>query len=399
MKQIRISKLITIMICTGAFLTGCDNAEYNAIDNVIYIQESKTQAYVSLKVPIRNVDLTVSLTPCAGQVMPEDTEIQVGVSETGLEAFNKKNGTSYVLLPQEGYSVKSENVTIKQGELNASAIQITFKPMTAEMKKSGKTYALPVSITSAGAVKTLKGADMLVYVMDPLKTISVPIIKRSNNLNMKMRQDYQLKEWTVEYRISIDKLGTEIGQFNNQALFTASAPDGVDGEIYTRFGDAPIEGNRLQIKTQGSQMNSNMLFNMDTWYHIAFVNDGAKLTLYVNGVKDSEMTTKGETTSLSKDKFSFGSTEHYLVANIKVSELRFWTKAVSQTQIQNNMFNVNPETDGLEAYWRLNEGEGNEFNDFTGHGNLGKSTGITQWIHNILADNKPDSEVDNAGDN
>lgn len=399
MKQILISKPIMVIMLVAALFTGCDNAKYNAIDNMIYIQESKTQAYVSQKVPIRNVDLAVSLTPCAGQVVSEDTEIQVTVNEADLEAFNQRNGTSYVLLPQDGYSVTGKIVTIKQGELNASAIKVIFKPMTTEMKKSGKTYALPVSITSASTVKTLKGADMLVYVMDPLKTISVPIIKRSNNLEMKMRQDYQLKEWTVEYRLSIDRLGTEIGQFNNQALFSAKAPDGVDGEIYTRFGDAPIEGNRLQIKTQGSQMNSNMLFNINTWYHIAFVNNGTKLTLYINGVKDSEMTTKGETTSLSKDNFAFGTPEHYLVANIKLSELRFWTKAISQTQIQNNMFNVNPETDGLEAYWRLNEGEGNEFNDFTGHGNLATSLGTTLWKHNILADNKPDSEVDNAGKN
>lgn len=45
---------------------------------------------------------------------------------------------------------------------------------------------------------------------------------------------------------------------NNQSSFAASSKNGADdGEIYTRFGDAPIEGNRLQIKTQGSQMNSN----------------------------------------------------------------------------------------------------------------------------------------------
>lgn len=60
--------------------------------------------------------------------------------------------------------------------------------------KSGKTYALPVSITSDSNIKTLKGSDMIVYVMDPLKIISAPVIHRYNYLQMKMRQDYKLKE-------------------------------------------------------------------------------------------------------------------------------------------------------------------------------------------------------------
>lgn len=377
-------------------LMGCNDAKYGTIDSTVYIKESKTQAYIAQKVPIRSTDLPIYFTPCAGQVVPEDVKVQVAVNEADLEIYNQRNGTDYVLLPQDGYNVENNTVTIKQGEQDAQGVKVTFKPMTEEMKKSGKTYALPVSIATEGSIKTLKGADMMVYIMDPLRTISVPVINRNNNLQMHMRQDYSLKEWTVEFRLSIDKLGTDIGEYNNQALFAAHAPDGGDGEIYTRFGDAPIEGNRLQIKNQGSQMNSNMLFNKDTWYHLAFVNDGTKITIYVNGVKDSESTMKGIATNLSKDKFTFGTTEHYLVANVKVSELRFWTKAITPTQIQNNMFNVNPESDGLEAYWRLNEGEGNEFHDYTEHGNICTSTGTTRWVHNVIADNKSDKDVENV---
>lgn len=285
---------------------------------------------------------------------------------------------------------------IKQGEQNASAIKITFKPITPEMMKSGKTYALPVSITSDSNIKTLKGSDMIVYVMDPLKIISAPVIHRYNYLQMKMRQDYKLKEWSVEFRLSIDKLGTDRGEYNNQAMFVANGPAGTDGEeIYIRFGDAFLEGNRLQIKNK-AQLESNMHFNINTWYHIAFVNDGTKITLYVNGVKDSETATKGQAVHLDKDNFTFGAAGQYMVSNVKVSELRFWIKPISQSQIQNNMFNVNPSSDGLEAYWRLNEGEGNDFADLTGHGNMCTSSGTTNWIDNIIADNKPDNEVENV---
>ena len=395
MKRNKYSIILTGIVIS---LMGCNDAKYDTVDSMVYIKESKTQAYIAQKVPIRSADLPVYFTPCAGQAVPEDVKVQVAINEAVLEAYNQRNGTDYVLLPQEGYDVENNTVTIKQGKLDAQGVKVTFKPMTEEMKKSGRNYALPVSIATEGSIKTLKGADMMIYIMDPLKTISVPVINRNNLLKMQMRQDYELKEWSVEFRISIDKLGKEIGKWNNQALFAAFAPAGKTGEIYTRFGDTTTEGNRLQAKNQDSQMNTNMLFNTDTWYHLAFVNDGTKLTIYVNGVKDSEKTMKGIVTNLGKNKSSFGNPDdrQYLVANVKVSELRFWTKAITPTQILNNMFNVNPESDGLEAYWRLDEGEGNEFRDYTGHGNLCTSESDTRWIKNIIADNKPDKDVENV---
>lgn len=43
-------------------------------------------------------------------------------------------------------------------------------------------------------------------------------------------------------------------------------------------------------------------------------------------------------------------------------------------------------SEGLEAYWRLNEGIGNEFKDATG--NACRSTGRTEWVLHVKADNR-----------
>jgi len=144
---------------------GCNDAKYDTVDSMVYIKESKTQAYIAQKVPIRSADLPVYFTPCAGQAVPEDVKVQVAINEAVLEAYNQRNGTDYVLLPQEGYDVENNTVTIKQGKLDAQGVKVTFKPMTEEMKKSGRNYALPVSIATEGSIKTLKGADMMIYIM------------------------------------------------------------------------------------------------------------------------------------------------------------------------------------------------------------------------------------------
>lgn len=388
-----VSALI-IMLC----LISCNDAQYDAIDSRIYIQETGVRAFTSTKVAVRETAVTISVTPRSGKAVGQDTKVKVVINPAALDDFNKRNGTNYAVLPEGSYLLEDGNTVIKAGEVSANSVNIVVKPLSEELGKTGKTYALPVGVTSPNGEETLKGADVMVYVIDPLIITSVPIINSSNNLHMTMRQDYALATWSVEFRLSIDRLGKKTNDLNNQAMFGAFAPDGMDGEIYTRFGDASVVGNSLQIKNQGSQFNSNMLFDVNTWYHIAFVNDGEKLTMYINGVKDSEMTTPGKITNLGKDKFNFGNTD-YLVANVKVSEIRFWTKAISATQIQNNMFNIDPQTDGLEAYWRLNEGAGNEFEDYTGHGNICKSTGTTKWIHGVKADNKPDKDVETSESN
>ena len=61
--------------------------------------------------------------------------------------------------------------------------------------------------------------------------------------------------------------------YQNQAIFSAGPGNGIaeDGEIYIRFGDGPIPGNILQIKTQGTQVNAATKFKNNQWYHLAFV--------------------------------------------------------------------------------------------------------------------------------
>ena len=55
-----------------------------------------------------------------------------------------------------------------------------------------------------------------------------------------------------------------------------------------------------------------------------------------------------------------------------VAEVRVWTRALSQSEIANNMNYVDPSSDGLLAYWRMNRweanGSGNRVPDETGHG-------------------------------
>lgn len=404
-----ISMVTVALLLVILSMTSCNDAKYDTIDSRIYIQETGIKSYSSTKVTISDENVTVMVTPRTGQNVVQDTEVKFKIDAEALKDFNQRNGTSYEVLPEDNYIFDNPVATVKNGTSAGTSVAVTIMPLSEELLTSGKQYALPLAIESASGIEVMKGADVMIYIVDPLIITSVPVINYKHHLLMHMRQSYALSEWAVEFRLSIDELGTEKGQKNNQALFAANAPAGMDGEIYTRFGDAMVEGNLLQIKNQGSQFNSTMKFAINTWYHIAFVNNGVTITMYINGVKDSEMTSSGKITNVGGD-FSFGA-GNMLLANVKVNEIRFWTKAITPVQIANNMFNIDPQSEGLEGYWKLNEGKGRECKDYTGHGNTagfykkvqtgwaGEEVWVEQettptWIHNVKGENGPDNKVE-----
>ncbi len=385
MRKIFNLKMISAVIFAFllSLMVGCNDAEYKVINNAIYLSE----AYVntSKKVAIDTESpVVVTATVRATEKVAHDVSVAFEISESALEIFNKKNGTDYVVLPDTCYEFTEKSAVIPIGKVGASVIPITIKPITQKMLDTGNKFALPISIAAADG-EVMTSLKTMVYILDPVIITSVPVMTGSKPATLAMRQDYSLLQWSVEFRVNMSTLGTGIGQLNNQAIFGAFGAD----EIYIRFGDAPIAGNILQVKTLGTQINCPTPFNAKQWYHLAFVCDGPKLTIYINGKVDAVLDLPNRPISLSANKFGICGGGTYLKAEVMMSELRFWTKAISQTQIQNNMFVTNPQSEGLEGYWKMNEGEGATFNDATGHGNTGTATnGVVRWVPGVRSDGK-----------
>lgn len=99
--------------------------------------------------------------------------------------------------------------------------------------------------------------------------------------------------------------------------------------------------------------------------------------VYIDGQYATGIPVAGETIDLTSDN----SGGFYLGASYAgdrtldgyIAETRVWTRALSQSEIANNMNYVDPASDGLLAYWRMNawepgESGGNVVRDLTGHG-------------------------------
>ena len=383
-----ISKLL--LGCTAAcamLLASCNDAEYDVLENQAYIAQTNTNGNTAKKITIGNDEVSTEMSVRVSSPVKKACSFDISTDQAALDSYNKLNSTSYEMLPAEQYTISANQVTVDEGNSASTPVSINVQPFTDGLKASGKKYAIALKIDSKDGANILKSGKSIVYVLDQVIYQAVPTLNRYNYAKMELRQQNDLTAWTVELNINMSVLKTEVGQGNNQAIFAASGSEGRDGEIYIRFGDAPIEGNRLQIKTQGSQMNSNMLFNQQTWYHLAFVCTGTKLYLYVNGVLDNSMDLGGKVVCV--DNMSLASSGSYFLANAMYSEVRLWRVARSQAEIANNMYVIDPHTEGLEAYWKMNEGQGDEFTDYTGNGNKCKTTsGEPVWTPNVRIDGK-----------
>lgn len=381
----KISKFIYGGILLGAVaLTGCENAEYDQLTNQAYILQTATNANSSQKLTVGNEFVSTDINVRLSEKATEANSFKLVYDAQALEQFNSKNETSYTALPEGSFSLSANEVTIEPGTSVSNPATLTINPYNDELKNSGKKYALAFRLEKvSGNANVLKSGSVMVFVLD--QVVIQPVVQFNVNcyVGQDLKETYTTTEWTMEMNIKKDILGTQIGQYNNQAIYS-TGPD----EVYVRFGDAPIEGNRLQIKTQGTQMNSQTLFNANTWYHIAYVCTGAKLYLYVNGQLDNSMDMPGKETRVSA--VSISSNSSYNRGNSYYSEVRLWKKARSQKEIQNNMYSCDPATPGFIFYYKFNEGQGYQFKDWSGNGNdaTTKDNTTPVWIQDVRIDGK-----------
>ena len=379
------SKTILAGMALGALLlTGCNDAEYDTLSNQAYILQTNTNANSSLKLTVGAEVATTTLNVRLSDVANVESRYRLVYDTAVVNEYNRLNETPYASLPQESFSLSSEETTIEAGASVSTPITLTVPPYSEALKASGKKYAIGFRLeNTSGNASVLPSGSKIVYILDQVVIQPVVVLDQSHYVSQNLVKNYPLTEWTVEMNINKHVLYTEVGRGNNQAIFGAG-PD----EIYIRFGDAPIEGNRLQIKTQGTQMNSLALFNEHTWYHLAFVCTGTKLYLYVNGQLDNSMDLPGKTTNVKSINICSPST--YWLGNAMYSEVRFWQRARSQAEIANNMYACDPTTPGLITYYKMNEGEGYSFRDASGNGNNAETNGqaVPEWIQDVRIDGK-----------
>lgn len=168
---------------------------------------------------------------------------------------------------------------------------------------------------------------------------------------------------------------------------------GIEGQFLLRFGDVGNNPNRIQIATSKGNYNIPKDVEANKWTHVAVAFDGSegRATAYFDGeeigsYQFSSYSYYLGTTYLSSVNLS--PAWSYEPTGVRcfwigysyetnrdfyglMTEFRIWNKTLTKEEINatNHFYTVDPQSEGLFAYWKVTSGEGNTIADATGRGN------------------------------
>lgn len=163
---------------------------------------------------------------------------------------------------------------------------------------------------------------------------------------------------------------------------------GVEGKFVIRMGDTSLPWNQLQIVTtdQFNTFTSPMLQleKLNTWYHIAVTFASGDIQVYINGELKYEKTGYGNPPELAVPNAGDGnepdwnrafwigysySSDRYFPGYI--SEVRVWNTKLNAEQLnaKDHFYKVDPKSEGLVGYWKLDDGQGSVIKDYSVNGN------------------------------
>lgn len=337
--------------------SGCDNAEYKVIGNIVYLSDADGVTKAATYTVEDGVDIPLSVR--LAQKTDRDVSVSLEFSQADLDAYNGDNGTEYVCL--DGLP-SDASVTIPAGSISA-----TYVLHVDDYAAEGTTYAVPVRLGEVrdGDVMVSAGQGHFIYVLSKPLIVSVPVMTGTGSEGTGViaggEWGFEVDSWTFEAWIRMSAYST-----NNQSFFRTGAAN--PGNIFMRFGDANGPFNYIQVKIYGGQVQTASDLVAGRWYHWAMVYDGNVFTIYRNGEKDVEYTPT-KPSRMVMEYARMMDTGYMFRDECSISQARFWKTARTQSEIQSNMYyEINPENPGLIAYWPMDEGSGSTFRDISGNG-------------------------------
>jgi hypothetical protein len=311
---------------------GSDQGAYIAADGPIqiFVEEGKEYFIKDIKV---------------GLAVKENKACEVPLTvgdQAQLDEYNRKNGTSYLMLPPEMYEMPS--VMTFKPNLAMQSIPVALKNLKFSLKGD---YALPIRLSKGSVTLVPNEEEALIILEKRTRTKALLMNNAGSESGDMFPQDFKVKQWTMEVMIKRSAYNANNKSIGGTKVAPNSSP--LD-EIFTRFGDVTINPNQLQIKTGASQIDipsSKFAAKANEWYMLTFVYDGKMTLVYVNGdLVASREIRIGE----------YGLTGFWLGgSNEFVREVRFWDIARTAQQIKGYTWKmVNPDEQGLLLYYPCN---------------------------------------------
>ncbi len=377
-KQIRVAAALWGLLA----LAGCEHEDIDRqhYDNKIFISLASRNDNELL---VDEVDsYTRQIT--AQIAKPESHDISVTFRAAPDLVENYKTiyyDSEVIALPDGICRIDEPQATIPAGSVQSTAVTVNFDQVTTLDRK--QKYVMPVTIDSFegidGALRMsrtcyflFRGSSLINVVLDLTDNRAWPVWDN-------FEQVRNMRNFTMEALINPTKLNKQI-----------STVMGIEDSFLIRLGDSGIDPSQLQVVGSGGAKLTDESLKIPTgeWTHIAVTfrstsNYMSEVMLYVNGVLkktgnfysgyvDFSVPHNNESGTSFKRCFWVGySFSDERLFEGKMAELRLWNRVLTEDEInaENHFYRVDPESEGLVAYWKLNDGAGMVAKDYSPYGN------------------------------
>ena len=377
-----------VMALAAAFALASCQTEKEALaehhfDNKLYINTQTVSEELLFKPGAADVVRTLNI---ATALRAEQELTGVLVADPSLlRAFQTEyKMPEAVALPASHCSIDNPELTILKGSNSSAPANITFSNLGGLNRNL--VYVMPIALKNVNDINVISSKTVVYYVFRGAALINVVCNFTENRAGA--------KEWkTPEKFNSMTQFTAEVLVRQNVAGRLISTLMGTEGGYLLRIGDAGIPDTQLQIASSSNRTNSDMTFTLGKWTHVACVFDKGYTTVYFDGRKVLDRQSSGRSSvtwgAYGSDKGEVNGRYFWLsysYANDRyldgeMSEVRIWDRCLTEEEInaENHFYTVDPNSAGLIAYWKLDEGSGTLLKDSSPNGNDLTLDNPTTW--------------------
>ncbi|HEX2934066.1 MAG TPA: leucine-rich repeat protein [Bacteroidales bacterium] len=306
---------------------------FTAVANPLLIPRTATITILASGVAIQTITVTQQASTGAATLSLSATTASIGATENSTNTVNVTSNTTWTSTSDQSWL----SVTPASGKVNG---MLTF---TAKANLVTKTRTATITVSATGATS---------------QTITVMQDAANNNaLNFEGTNDYvscgayNPTTFTIEAWVNPNVVNAD-----QAVVSTLSESTSTGCELHISSGGIPV----LTIRNANAwaDIKSTVPISASNWTHLATTYDGAIVKLYINGLLSA---------SSNAVSYNQGSASMYIGGrssgsynfNGAIDEVRIWNTALTESQINGNMYNdiENPASvAGLTRYFTFNQG-------------------------------------------
>lgn len=363
-------------------LASCQESDEN-VDNSIFAPTLETASTINVK-PSSTKRATGYVEASMALKMDRDISVSFSADPSGVAVYNGIYGAECEMLPAGHYNIPEPLAVIPAGANTTGKVAVEFTKL--DELDLNTTYVLPVRMSSEFASLS---NDTYYFVVKEAALINVTADMTENYAVY--AQGNQATELESMSKITVEALLYPFDFPNMLATVM-----GIEGNFLVRIGDAGIPANQLQLATSdGNLTDPAWTFDTNKWTFLTLTYDTTtgECCVYFDGVlKGSPQTGRykrpvnwntasGDITDGPRGFYVGYAYDANRYFNGYMSELRVWNRILTKEEINkpNHFYYVEEDSDGLAAYWKMDEGTGNLIHDYANGYDL-KCQKAPEWV-------------------